>query len=92
MFGVSKDCFSISFKPHRYQSNPVQLSVFNPKVSFVATLISDSIISLLFVSSLEVLEVTNSTANNPLPDDKILDGSKLKEIADYILKCIENEI
>ena len=25
---------------------------------------------------------------NPLPDDKILDWSKLKEIADNILKCI----
>ena len=25
---------------------------------------------------------------NPSPDDKILDWSKLKEIADYILKCI----
>ena len=28
---------------------------------------------------------------NPLPDDKILECSKLKEIADDILKCIENE-
>ena len=26
--------------------------------------------------------------NNPLPDDKILDWSKLKQIADDILKCI----
>ena len=26
---------------------------------------------------------------NPLPDDKILDGPKLKQIADDILKCIE---
>ena len=25
---------------------------------------------------------------NPLPDDRILDWSKLKKIADYILKCI----
>ena len=25
---------------------------------------------------------------NPLPDDKILDWSKLKQIADNILKCI----
>ena len=25
---------------------------------------------------------------NPLPDDTILDSSKLKQIADYILKCI----
>ena len=25
---------------------------------------------------------------NPLPDDKILDWSKLKQIADVILKCI----
>ena len=25
---------------------------------------------------------------NPLPDDKILDRSKLKQIADYIKKCI----
>ena len=28
---------------------------------------------------------------NPFPDDKILDWSKLKQIADHILKCIENE-
>ena len=27
----------------------------------------------------------------PLPDEKILDWSKLKEIADDILKCIESE-
>ena len=27
---------------------------------------------------------------NPLPDDKILDWSKLKLIADDILKCIKN--
>ena len=28
---------------------------------------------------------------NPLSDDKILDRSKLKQIADNILKCICNE-
>ena len=28
---------------------------------------------------------------NQLPDDKILDWSKLKQIADNILKCIPNE-
>ena len=28
---------------------------------------------------------------NPLPDEKILDWSKLKEIADDILKCIESD-
>ena len=28
---------------------------------------------------------------NPLPDEKILDWSKLKEILDNILKCIESE-
>ena len=28
---------------------------------------------------------------NPFPDDKILDWSKLKQIADDILKCIWNE-
>ena len=28
---------------------------------------------------------------NPLPDDKILDWSKLKQIIDNILKCILNE-
>ena len=27
----------------------------------------------------------------PLPDEKILDWSKLKEVADDILKCIESE-
>ena len=29
-------------------------------------------------------------ALNPLPDDKTLDWSKLKQIADNILKCIWN--
>ena len=28
---------------------------------------------------------------NSLPDNKILDWSKLKQIADDILKCIQNE-
>ena len=28
---------------------------------------------------------------NPLPDDKILDWSKLKQIADDILKCIKKK-
>ena len=28
---------------------------------------------------------------NSLPDDKILDWSKLKQTADNILKCIQNE-
>ena len=28
---------------------------------------------------------------NPLPDDKILDWSKLKQVADNILKCISKE-
>ena len=28
---------------------------------------------------------------NPLPDEKLLNWSKLKEIADDILKCIESE-
>ena len=28
---------------------------------------------------------------NPLPDENILDWSKLTEIADDILKCIESE-
>ena len=30
-------------------------------------------------------------AVNHLPDNKILDWSKLKQIADDILKCIQNE-
>ena len=28
---------------------------------------------------------------NPLPDNKLLDWSKLKQIADDILNCIQNE-
>ena len=31
------------------------------------------------------------TQFNRLPDDKILESSKLKQVADNILKCIENE-
>ena len=39
------------------------------------------------------LESKGSTERqrNPLPDDKISDWSKFKEIADDILKCIKNE-
>ena len=33
----------------------------------------------------------HSGAMNSLPNNKILDWSKLKQIADDILKCIENE-
>ena len=33
-------------------------------------------------------EFTNILTLNPLSDDKILDWSKLKQIADDILKCI----
>ena len=33
----------------------------------------------------------NSYCFNPLPDDKILDWSKLKQIADKILTSISNE-
>ena len=32
-----------------------------------------------------------ATSHNPLPDDKILNWSKLKEIVDDILKSIKNE-
>ena len=32
---------------------------------------------------------TEKVMFNPLPDDKILDWSKLKQIADDILKCIK---
>ena len=31
-----------------------------------------------------------SSKINPLPDDKIVDWSKLKQFADNILKCIKN--
>ena len=34
------------------------------------------------------LTMPNSIHINPLPDDKILGRSKLKQIADNILKCI----
>ena len=33
----------------------------------------------------------NNSKINQLPDEKILDWSKLKEVADDILKCIESE-
>ena len=33
-------------------------------------------------------QLTNNPIFNSLPDDKILDCSKLKDIADNILKCI----
>ena len=42
------------------------------------------------VQFLLLLQRFNTTLN-PLPDKKNLDWSKLKEIADDILKCIENE-
>ena len=53
----------------------------------------------VFISKNEQLEVYNrkepcsvtrglNVSINPLPDNKILDWSKLKQIADDILKCI----
>ena len=48
---------------------------------------------LLEISSFAILNIIRvfwSLFFNPLPDDKILDWSKLKQIAD-ILKCIYNE-
>ena len=36
-------------------------------------------------------EIFAGVTFNPLPDDKILDWSKLKQMADDILKCISNE-
>ena len=40
---------------------------------------------------ISVNPLPNNPYFNPLPDEKILDWSKLKEIADDILKCIESE-
>ena len=37
---------------------------------------------------LSTLSTLSYKKNNPLPDDKILDWSKLKQTADNILKCI----
>ena len=45
-----------------------------------------SFITVDFLQCLVFLEAL--FAFNPLPDDKILDWSKLKQIADDILKCI----
>ena len=41
--------------------------------------------NLIFKS---LLNCENMNKFNPLPDDKILDRSKLKQTADDILKCI----
>ena len=38
--------------------------------------------------TLEVMVESILKIGNPLPDDKILDWSKLKQIADDFLKCI----
>ena len=40
---------------------------------------------------MRTFEVTEEKPFNPLPDDKILDWSKLKQIADNILKYIWKE-
>ena len=40
------------------------------------------------IDSLNSVGKTSSLSINPLPEDKILVWSKLKEIADDILKCI----
>ena len=37
------------------------------------------------------LELSMLLTLNSLPDDKVLDWSKLKQIAEDILKCIQNE-
>ena len=39
----------------------------------------------------ELQKLTFSWLLNPLPDDKILDWSKLKQTADDIFKCIQHE-
>ena len=46
--------------------------------------------SLSFVFFLPEVKIHFATGNHtyPLPDDKISDWSKLKQIADDILKCI----
>ena len=36
----------------------------------------------------KIVYIVETQSFNPLPDDKILDWSKLKQIADDILKCI----
>ena len=40
------------------------------------------------MTTLDVQEKKTSQKISPLPDDKIVDWSKLKQIADDILKCI----
>ena len=40
---------------------------------------------------MKIYRISRESYINPLPDDKILDLFKLKQIADNILKCIENK-
>ena len=43
------------------------------------------------VLEVKICYCKNDQSLNPLPDNKILDWSKLKQIADDILKCVKNE-
>ena len=64
-------------------STPFSISVF---------LLSppEQLLLFSFVSFLNPLVVVYVPSYDPLPEDKILGWSKLKQIADDILKCIQN--
>ena len=47
-------------------------------------------IRLTHLTTFNLNQLLNVDYLNPLSDDKILDWSKLKQIADGIFKCIEN--
>ena len=44
--------------------------------------------SLVYVNAKSKFILSNDDMINPLPDDKILDWSKLEQITDDILRCI----
>ena len=62
----------------------------NRLMCFGNTPLFSSLYTNMYHSLLHFIAAMHSHIINPLPDDKVLDWSKLKQIADDILKCILN--
>ena len=79
------------------EMNPVALTIINPRKEYWPSRRFERETSLYLVFTLRGvlrgLGIWKTNVNvlrniKPLPDDKMLDRSKLKQIADDILKCI----
>ena len=95
----TRTCIFVSFLvlqgALRFLDNPINPLLHNPSTGLQRTTFEKNILgkeenvgNAHFL--LPYKRKKKKSTFNPLPDDKILDWSKLKQIADDILKCIEN--